>query len=100
MSEYHLLVADLHAHRFGSADSVPGDTMRDLAHSDKEGCQEANARLIAAAPDLLEACQAAAEMLANVSHYVPDGEFESEPNVNTVRDQLAKVIAKATAAST
>lgn len=44
---------------------------------------------------LLEACKLAALTLADVSHYIPDEEFESVENPNWVRNQLDAAIAAA-----
>jgi len=60
----HLLIAELYAHRFGSADNTPGDDMNALAGSKKEGCQRANAHLIAAAPKMLTALEVIAGQLS------------------------------------
>jgi hypothetical protein len=51
---------------------------------------EANARLIAAAPDLLEALMAALERIPN------EHDFDHTPSDDAVRDQARAAVAKAT----
>ena len=55
-----------------------------------KGEQQANARLIAAAPELLQACR---EALADLEGYL--AEWETDPAMETVQE-LRAVIAKAT----
>jgi hypothetical protein len=84
----HLMIAELYAHRFGSADNVPGHGMNDLAGSNKEGCQHANARLIEAAPRLLKALESTLNSLEN---------WVEIQDAEDARDYDAKAIAEARA---
>lgn len=80
----------------GSYHGLTFSTRRDAANAERAmtlALCEAEADKV---QPLLEACRAAAFLLADISHYVPDDEFETEPNVNTVRHQLEAAIAKAT----
>ena len=70
MHDVHLLIAETFGHRFGAADNVPRDTLQDLANSGREGCQAANARLIAEAPAML----AALKRLSDAIKPIRDGE--------------------------
>lgn len=84
MQHTRIQIGETYSHRFGSADNVPGDGMHDLAHADREGCQQANARLIAAAPELYAALK---EIVTFVS---PGDDVEFGRMIEDAKIALAK----------
>jgi len=73
-------------HVFGGHAKTPGEAWIADPHCDDldVGERESNARLIAAAPDLLEALQEAADYMADMGHPIS--------TLNKARKAIAKVI--------
>ncbi len=79
----------------GDATTLVATSRRSLLSSKMDESAEANARLIAAAPELLEALKACADVL---SVFVQDGTSAQDSVVDKILKQSIEAIAKATGA--
>ena len=89
MKGVHMQIAKMSIHRRGSSDRIPELNTRADAHNAHEGCQQANAKLIAAAPDLLEIASA---ILVRMDLEPVSAQFPA----SAMREDLRRAIAKAT----
>lgn len=95
LSNHRLTIATLCKHRFGSADPVPGCKARELAGWEREGTQDANARLIAAAPELLAALETAYAVMTSARVEVYNHDRANYSRIENAIDAARAAIAKA-----